>query len=225
MENIIGYKFNNPLLLKEALTHSSYGWVDEDGVRIDNEKLEFIGDAFVDSIIGVEIYKRLPKDSREGDLTKMRAQVVCERTLAMVGKELNLGSHIYMGSGEEKTGGREKDSLIADTLEAIVGAIYIDGGFEAVSQFVLDKFQGMISEALEGRLILDYKTELQERVQRAGKTIKYIVDKTEGPDHDKTFYIHIEIDEVPYTSGIGKSKKEAQQEAAHKLVEKGLNFI
>ena len=225
MEKLLGYKFNNPMLLKEALTHSSYGWTDENGVRIDNERLEFIGDAFVDSIVGVEIYKRLPNDSKEGELTKMRAKVVCERTLAKVGKDLGIGAYISMGVGEEKTGGREKDSIIADTLEAIVGAMYIDGGYDAVSDFIRDKFTPMIDAAIDGKLVVDYKTELQEKVQRAGKTIKYVVDKSEGPDHDKTFYIHIEIDEKPYTSGVGKNKKEAQQQAAQKLVEEGLDFI
>ncbi len=225
MENILGYKFNNPELLSEALTHSSYGKVDENGARIDNEKLEFIGDAFLDAIVGVEIYGRMTNDAREGDLTKLRAQVVCEKSLAIIGKSLNIGSYINMGIGEEKTGGREKESLIADTVEAIIGAIYIDGGFDNASKFVKSKFESMIEDAVEGRLILDYKTELQERVQRAGKTLKYLVDKTEGPDHDKTFFIHIEIDDVPYTSGIGKSKKEAQQQAAHRLVEQGLDFL
>lgn len=225
MEEILGYKFNNPALLKEALTHSSFGWTDDNGSRIDNEKLEFIGDAFLDAIVGVEIYNNMTNDAREGDLTKMRAQIVCEKSLSIIGKSMDIGSYINMGTGEEKTGGREKESLLADAVEAVIGAIYIDGGFDAAKDFVVQKFSALINDALNGRLILDYKTELQERVQRAGKTLKYVVDRTEGPDHDKTFFIHIEIDGEKYTSGIGKSKKEAQQEAAHKLVDQGLEFL
>ncbi len=221
MEDILGYKFKNTEFLKEALTHSSFGWVDEDGVRIDNEKLEFIGDAILDAIIGLSIYNLMPKDAKEGDLTKMRAQVVCERSLALVGKELNIGSYLNMGSGEEKTGGREKESLLADAMEAVIGAIYIDGGYDAAYKFVNEKFAETIKASLEGKLILDYKTELQERVQREGKTLKYIMDRSEGPDHDKTFYIHIEIDGKRYTEGVGKSKKEAQQHAAQRFVEEG----
>ena len=206
MEKILGYKFNNPKLLEEALTHSSFGLTDEDGVRIDSEKLEFIGDAFLDAIIGVEIYNRMPKEAKEGDLTKMRAQIVCEKSLASVGKTLDIGSYLKMGLGEEKTGGREKESLMADAVEAVIGAMYIDGGYEKTKAFVLDKFSETIDDSLMGRLIVDYKTELQERVQRAGKTIKYVLDNTDGPDHDKTIYVHIEIDEKPYTQGIGKRK-------------------
>ena len=224
MENIIGYKFNNPELLHEALTHSSFGLVDDDGVRIDNEKLEFIGDAFLDAIVGLEIYNRMPKDAKEGELTKMRAQVVCERSLASVGKELNIGMYLNMGPGEEKTGGREKESLMADAMEAIIGAIYIDGGYDAACEFVKEKFKATIDASLEGRLIVDFKTELQERTQRAGKQLKYILDRTEGPDHDKTFYIHIEIDGKPFTQGVGKSKKEAQQQAAQRFVEEGFEI-
>ncbi|MBP3816303.1 MAG: ribonuclease III [Firmicutes bacterium] len=225
MEEILGYKFNNPQLLTEALTHSSYGTTDEEGVRIDNEKLEFIGDAFLDAIVGVEIYNAMPAEAKEGDLTKMRAQVVCERSLAQVGKELDIGSHLYMGIGEEKTGGREKESLIADAVEALIGAIYMDGGYAAAADFVKDKFKSLISASLQGKLVQDYKTEIQEQVQKAGKSIKYIVDRTEGPDHDKVFYIRLEIDGEPVSYGVGKSKKEAQQMAAHKLIEKGIENV
>ena len=225
MENIIDYKFNNPLLLKEALTHSSYGWTDEDGTRIDNEKLEFIGDAFLDAIVGVEIYNQMPKGTGEGDLTKLRAQVVCEKSLARVGKELDIGNHLFMGTGEEKTGGRNKESLVADAVEALIGAIYLDGGYEEAKKFVLSKFSSVIEDSIQGKISLDYKTDLQERVQRAGKTIKYIVDKTEGPDHDKTFYIHLEIDGETKSYGVGKSKKEAQQNAAHELMKKGIDNV
>ena len=225
MQEILGYKFNNPKLLDEALTHSSYGATDGEGVRLDNEKLEFIGDAFLDAIVGVEIYNSMPKGAREGDLTKMRAAVVCEKSLAKIGREMNVGNYLNLGIGEEKTGGRDKDSIIADAVEAIIGAIYLDGGYDAAAGFVKTNFSNLIEDSMNGRLSLDFKTELQEIVQRAGKTIKYVVDKTEGPDHDKTFYIRLEIDGEPVTYGVGKSKKEAQQQAAHELMEKGIDNV
>lgn len=224
-DEIAGYRFNNPELLKEALTHSSYGWNDSDDVRIDNEKLEFLGDAFLDAIIGSEIFRKMSKENKEGDLTKVRAQVVCERSLAVIARNLGLGNFLRLGVGEEKTGGREKDSLIADAVEAIIGAIYLDGGFQEAEKFVLKTFDNLIDEALAGKIILDHKTALHEYVQKEGASIKYVVDKTEGPDHDKTFYLHIEINDIPYTEGVGKSKKEAQQDAAKKLVEKGLDNV
>lgn len=224
-EYSLGYKFSNPHYLKEALTHSSFDWRPDETYRIDNEKLEFIGDAYLDAIVGTEIYKRMPAESKEGDLTRIRAQIVCERSLAIVGKSLDIGYHLRMGPGEEKTGGREKDSLIADAVEAIIGAIYMDGGFEAAYKFVFGKFNDLIQEAIEGGLILDYKTGLQEWAQKKGAAIKYIVDRMEGPDHDKTFYIHLEINGKEVSKGIGKNKKEAQQMAAEEVIKRGLDNV
>ena len=221
----LNYEFNNPELLKEALTHSSFDWRTDEDIRIDNEKLEFIGDGFLDAVVGTEVYYRMPESAKEGDLTKMRAQIVCEKSLAMVGKKLHLGEHLKMGVGEEKTGGREKESLIADAVEAIIGAIYLDGGYEAASEFVLKNFTEMINEAIEGRLILDHKTALQEMAQREGWEIRYVIDKTEGPDHDKTFFVHLEVNGKNVGHGIGKSKKEAQQMAAHEAIEKGIDNV
>ena len=223
--DVFNYEFKNPELLREALTHSSFGWVDEDEVRIDNEKLEFIGDGFLDAIVGTEIYNRMPKEAKEGDLTKMRAQIVCEKTLSVIGRKLKLGEHLQLGIGEEKTGGREKNSLIADAVEAVIGAIYLDGGYDAAKTFVKAMFDNTIEEALSGRLIADYKTEIQERAQRLGKTVKYIIDRTEGTDHDKTFYLHVEIDGEIVGHGVGKSKKEAQQNAAREIIEKGVENV
>ena len=225
VENSIGYKFREPILIAEALTHSSYGWTDEDDVRIDNEKLEFIGDGYLDAIVGSRIYEEMSNDTKEGDLTKARAQIVCESSLATIGRSLNLGEFLRLGPGEEKTGGRDKDSLIADAVESVIGAIYLDGGYDAASKFVLDKFQGLINDALSGRLITDFKTELQERVHRAGGTIKYTVERTEGPDHEKVFYINLEINDKIVSSGVGKSKKEAQQRAAKIIMEKGIENV
>ena len=224
-EECLGYKFSNTDYLKEALTHSSYDWHPNESYRVDNEKLEFIGDAFLDAIVGTEVYKRMPEESKEGDLTKMRAQIVCERSLAIVGRSLEIGMYLRMGPGEEKTGGREKDSLIADSVESIIGAIYLDGGYDAAYAFVLDKFDELIQDAVEGRLILDYKTGLQEWAQKTGAEIKYITDRMEGPDHDKTFYIHLEINGKEVSKGVGKNKKEAQQMAAEEIMKRGLDNV
>ena len=225
-KEIAGYKFKNPTLLKEALTHSSYGWTNEDDeLRIDNEKLEFLGDAYLDAIVGSRIFEKLPRATREGELTKVRAQVVCEKSLAALGRKMNLGSVIRLGPGEEKTGGRDKDSILADAVESVIGAIYIDGGYHETERMVLAAFDEMIDEAISGNLVEDHKTVVHERAQQEGATLKYILDRTEGPDHDKTFFVHIEINGVPMTKGVGKSKKEAQQDAAGKLIEKGLDNV
>ena len=221
----LNYEFENPELLKEALTHSSFDWRSPVDIRIDNEKLEFIGDGFLDAVVGTEVYYRMPEEAKEGDLTKMRAQIVCEKSLAMIGKKLRLGEHLRMGVGEEKTGGREKESLIADCVEAIIGAIYLDGGYEAAAEFVLKNFAEMIDEAISGKLILDHKTALQEMAQREGLEIRYVIDRTEGPDHDKTFFVHLELNGKKVGQGVGKNKKEAQQMAAHEAIEKGIDNV
>jgi len=219
LENCIGYQFKDIRLLNTALTHSSYRR-EHSNVREDNERLEFIGDGILDAVIALYLYKKRP-DLSEGKLTKLRALIVCERALAEVGRKISLGDHLLLGAGESKSGGASKDSIIADAMEAVFGAILIDGGYEACEKVVLNILTDTIREALEGRLFSDYKSEFQELVQEKGvqKIISYITDGSEGPDHDKRFFVHVEMDGKIMGRGSGKSKKEAGQNAARAAIE------
>ncbi len=219
-EEVIKYSFQDKMLLEKALTHSSY--CREHGVdsKDSNERLEFLGDAFLDAVISEELYKRLDKMD-EGRLTKTRALIVCEKSLAAVAQRLNVGAYLNLGKGEERSGGRKRESLLADALEAIVAALYLDGGFEVMRQFVTRELSCAIDDALDGKLFADYKTQVQEVLQKRGKNtkIRYVTDREEGPDHDKTFYVHLVCDGVTMGSGRGKTKKEAEQNAAKETLE------
>ena len=214
------YQFKDENLLIKALTHSSC--VKERKERCDrnNERLEFLGDAFFDAIISEELYRRLDK-VEEGKLTKLRALIVCEKSLAWHGQQIEIGKYLFLGKGEEYTGGRSRDSLLADAVEAVIGAVFLDGGYMAARDVVLKIFKSRIDDAVNGKLNNDYKTELQERLQAKGETkICYVIDKEEGPDHDKTFYITLYCADEPVGSGQGKSKKEAEQNAAKEALER-----
>lgn len=213
-EQLIGYKFNNPNLLERALTHSSYN-KEKNTKHQDNERLEFLGDAFFDAIVSAELFKMM-KGVTEGKLTKTRALVVCENSLAKSARKLGLGQYIYIGHGEEVGGGREKDSILADAMEAVIGAIYLDGGFDPTEKFVLKYFSETIKDAAEGKLFSDYKSEVQEFIQKNGRNlaITYNTVKEEGPAHDKTFFVNLYYDGNVLGEGSGKSKKEAEQQAA-----------
>jgi len=223
-ELIIGYIFENPELLDQALNHSSYVRECKDGSVCDNERLEFLGDAFFDAIIGEALYNMFP-DAEEGRLSKMRASIVCERSLAAAAKKLQLADFLMLGHGEEKNGGRQRDSILADAAEAIVGAIYLDGGYEQTRAFVLRTFDEALEDARQGKFSnRDFKSALQEQLQAAGiNDIKYILEKEEGPDHDKTFTVRLEIKGRASGSGKGKSKKNAEQEAARDAMERGID--
>ncbi len=219
-EKIIEYSFQDKSLLDKALTHSSY--CREHGVasKDSNERLEFLGDAFFDAVISEELYKRLEKVD-EGKLTKTRALIVCEKSLASVAQRLGVGNYLNLGKGEEQSGGRKRESILADALEAIVAAIYLDGGFEPMRRFVAREFASSIDDALAGKLFADYKTQVQEVLQKRGKNtkIRYVTDREEGPDHDKTFYVHLVCDGMTMGRGSGKTKKEAEQNAAKETLE------
>ena len=214
LEQIIGYKFINQEYLDRALTHSSYNR-EKNTKHMDNERLEFIGDGFLDAIVGFELFNRM-KGVTEGRLTKTRALIVCEKALADVARTIGLGKYMNMGHGEDAGGGRRKDSILADCMEAVIGAIFLDGGFDAATKFVVHFFRETIDKAIEGKIFLDYKSEVQEVLQSRGKpvNIAYVTDREEGPAHDKTFFVHMECDGKVYGSGSGKSKKEAEQNAA-----------
>ncbi|HKM28561.1 MAG TPA: ribonuclease III [Anaerovoracaceae bacterium] len=225
-EQIIGYKFNDPELLNCALTHSSFCRENDKAVKENNERLEFLGDAFFDAIISVELYNRLP-EVNEGRLTKTRALIVCEKSLATEGMKLTIGQYLNMGKGEVHSGGRYRESIIADAMEAVIGAIFIDGGYDAAKGFVLSNFTKTIDDAVDGKLFADYKTEVQEALQLKGQktVISYELDREEGPDHDKTFYVHLICNGRKLGSGSGKSKKEAEQNAARATLLKGEQHV
>lgn len=222
----IGYTFCDIHLLDKALTHSSY--VKETGQSrlCDNERLEFLGDAFLDAIIGEELYRRLPK-AEEGKLTKARASIVCEKSLAAAGRKLSIGEHMLFSRGEEKSGGRDRDSILADGMEAVIGAIYLDGGYEQVRSFVVGIFQDDLQAAGKGRLTnRDYKSEIQEQLQARGiLDMQYVLEKEEGPDHNKIFSVRLEVLGEPAGRGKGKSKKLAEQNAAKDAMERGIDVL
>lgn len=222
-EKIIEYSFKDKSLLEKALTHSSY--CRENGIETknNNERLEFLGDAFFDAIISTELYKRLEKVD-EGKLTKTRALIVCEKSLANVAGKLKIGEYLNLGKGENNAGGRKRESILADAVEAVVGAIFLDGGYDEAVRFVEREFRETIDDALAGKLFADYKTQVQEKLQKRGQktVISYKLDKEEGPDHDKTFYVHLVCNGKTLGSGCGKSKKEAEQNAARAAIEGGI---
>ena len=168
----------------------------------------------------MELYERL-KHVTEGKLTKTRASIVCESALAQVARGYELGSYLNLGHGEDTGGGRHKDSILADSMEAVIGAIYLDGGYQAMQNFVKKSFSRMIDQAIDGKLFSDYKSEVQEILQGKGKpvTIAYETDREEGPAHDKTFFVHLSCNGEIMGKGIGKSKKEAEQNAAKQTLE------
>ena len=223
-EQIIGYEFSDLALLDQALSHSSYTRERKDEELRDNERLEFLGDAFFDAIIGEALYEMFP-DAEEGRLSKMRASIVCEASLAQAARRIGLADFLLLGYGEEKNGGRNRDSILADAAEAVVGAIYLDGGYESVKSFVLNTFAKELQDAQEGKFInKDFKSALQEELQAAGiHEIKYILEKEEGPDHDKTFTVRLEVKGQTAGHGTGKSKKNAEQEAAKHALERGID--
>ena len=219
----IGYEFKDVSLLTNALTHSSYSSEHRMEYTSNNERLEFIGDAYVDAAVGAELF-RIMKDAPEGVLSKNRADVVREESLADAAREISLGDYIYMGKGEETTGGRNKDSILADTFEAMIGAIIIDGGYDEGKRVILSLLNSRIELAVAGKLRNDYKTMLQEKLQEKDHELrlKYTTVSESGPDHDKTFTIEVSAGFDVLGRGQGKSKSKAEQEAAKDALSKGI---
>lgn len=219
IEQVLNYKFKDQKILKNALTHSSF--VNEKSKLQNNERIEFLGDAVLELVISFYLYKN-HSNSSEGDLTKLRAKIVCTESLAMVSNLLNLGSFIFMGKGEENTGGRTRKSILANSFEALIGAIYLDGGLQEAEKFILSKLKENINDAIKGRLIFDYKTKIQEYIQQdSANVIEYMVESEEGPEHDKLFNINLFMNGKVIGAGTGSSKKEAEQHAAYN----GLLFL
>lgn len=219
-EKKINYKFRDKLLLKTALTHSSYVKEHGRGVR-SNERLEFLGDAFFDAIIGEKLFRIFP-DKEEGFLSRTRATLVCEKSLSDKAKMLNMGEYILLGKGEEHSGGRHRESILADAMEAVIGAVYLDGGFEAAKDMVIGLFKDVIEDTRHGKYVItDYKTVLQEELQSRKITdIRYVLLEENGPDHDKTFEVELSVNGIRGTRGKGKSKKQAEQNAAKAMLER-----
>jgi ribonuclease-3 len=214
LESAINYRFANPELLAEALTHRSF--LNESGDRTlpDNERLEFFGDAVIDFFLSRMLLDRFP-DSREGDLTRIRASLVGEENLANLARRTGLGDYLRMGRGEEKSGGREKRSILADAYEALLAAVFLDGGAVPVEKLVAAHFAPLLEAGEAGVVARDCKTELQELVQACYGTVPhYIHLSPEGPDHARVFTVQVFIGEQCLGTGTGRSKKEAEQEAA-----------
>lgn len=201
-------------LLDRAFTHTSYANENRAARVKHNERLEFLGDAVLDLIIGEYLFKTYPQMT-EGELTKIKAATVCETSLATCSSKLHFGNYLLLGRGEATSGGRERASILADTFEAVIGALYVNTSYEVTAQFVLSHLQGYLEKAKDGKLGKDYKTMLQEYVQQEGeKQIVYTLLSESGPDHDKIFCMEVRIEGKAYGSGTGKSKKEAEQNAA-----------
>jgi ribonuclease-3 len=218
LEAVIGYQFRNITLLQQALTHSSYAnerW--HDGLRC-NERLEFLGDAVLDMVVAEELYHKYP-DRLEGDLTRMRAEMVCERALAEAANKMGLGEYLLLGHGEEQGGGRQRPSILSDAVEAVIAAAYLDGGMDAATgiiyRFVIEN--DVRQPACSG----DYKTALQEQVQKKkDQHIQYELLEQSGPDHAKVFRVAVSINGEVVGIGTGSSKKRAEQEAAKAAYQK-----
>ncbi|MCQ2080033.1 MAG: ribonuclease III [Lachnospiraceae bacterium] len=216
LEQKIGYEFKDKDLVKLALTHSSYANEMKINKYGNYERLEFLGDAVLELMSSLFFYNAYP-DKNEGELTRLRSSMVCEPALAYCAREFDLQKFILLGKGEESTKGRERDSIISDVFEALLGAMYLDGGFSVAQEFVLSH----VMKDLENKqLFYDAKTILQERVQQDGKTLSYELVKEEGPDHDKLFTINALIDNTVMGTGVGKSKKSAEQQAAYQILTK-----
>ncbi|MGE5174266.1 MAG: ribonuclease III [Betaproteobacteria bacterium] len=214
----IGHWFKNEELLERSLIHKSYA--NENRVPAHNERLEFLGDAVLGLIISEYLVINCP-DSSEGDLSRLRAAVVSEPALANIAREIGLGGYILLGRGEEQTGGRNKDSLLANCLEALIASVYLDGGKDAAEAFIIRFFEEIVRKTCTSRGTLDYKTELQELCQERLKQLpEYRIVSETGPDHQKQFAVELSIKGGVYGRGVGKSKKEAEQKAAKEALEK-----
>ncbi|MCI8391651.1 MAG: ribonuclease III [Roseburia sp.] len=213
LQDRIGYRFRQEGLLRQALTHSSYANEKHMKKYSDNEKLEFLGDAVLEVTSSEFLYHNYPKLS-EGDLTKLRASLVCEPTLALCTEEIGLGEYLFLGKGEEQTGGRKRNSILSDALEAVIGAIYLDGGFEAAGVFVR---RFILTDIEHKKLFYDSKTILQEVVQgNFEEPLIYVLTGESGPDHAKHFSVEARIGERVIGAGSGPTKKAAEQEAAYR---------
>ena len=217
LENAIGYRFKNITLLQNALSHSSYANERWHNSLLSNERLEFLGDSILGMLVADHLYSNFP-ERPEGELTKMRADMVCERALAQIAHRIGLGEHLLLGKGEEQGGGRNRDSILADAVESVIAACYLDGGMDAAKQFVQKFVLEQVSTAPVHNK--DYKTVLQEKVQqKRNQTLVYTLVGESGPDHDKHFEVELSLNGQVIGRGVGSSKKRAEQDAARMALE------
>ncbi len=215
LEERIGYRFQDKSLLRQALTHSSFANEQKINRWDDYERIEFLGDAVLELVSSEYLFRANPRLS-EGELTKMRSSMVCEPALAYCARDLSLGEFIYLGRGEEATGGRKRDSITSDVMEALIGAIYLDGGLSCARAFI-DRF--VLSDLENRQLFYDSKTILQERVQKRGEgKLTYALIEESGPEHDKLFLVEARLDGRRIGEGSGRTKKHAEQQAAYQAL-------
>lgn len=214
LEKKIGYEFSEKRLLGQAVTHSSFSNEQKINKYRNYERLEFLGDAVLELLSSRFFFETYP-DMSEGEMTRLRSSMVCEPALAFCARDLDLGKYILLGKGEEATGGRKRDSIISDVMEAVIGAIYLDGGLLEADKFVR-KF--ILSDLENKQLFYDSKTLLQEQVQKEGRTLTYELVSESGPDHEKVFVVEAVIDGKTVGRGQGRNKKTAQQQAAYQVL-------
>ena len=218
LESAIGYRFRNIQLLQNALTHSSYANERWHNSLLSNERLEFLGDSVLGMLVAEYLYRNFP-NRPEGELTRMRADMVCEQTLAAAANRIGLGEHLLLGHGEERFGGRNRDSILADAMESVIAACFLDGGLDAALQFV-QKFI-LVEVPVKKLHNADYKTALQELVQqKKNQVLSYAMVGQSGPDHDKEFVVAVFLNGKAVGKGIGSSKKRAEQDAARVAIER-----
>lgn len=215
LERKLGYRFRDRRLLEQALCHSSYANERHMDRLLNNERLEFLGDAVLELVTSEFLYTNYPK-MPEGEATRTRASIVCEQTLALCARDLGLGAWLRLGKGEEMTGGRDRDSITSDGMEALLGAIYLDGGFANAKEFV---HRFILNDIEHKKLFFDSKTILQERVQsETEEALRYELIKEEGPDHNKRFLVQVVLGKEVLGQGSGRTKKAAEQEAAYRAL-------
>ena len=217
LEGAIGYRFQNITLLQNALTHSSYANERWHNSLLSNERLEFLGDSILGMVVAEHLYKQFP-DRPEGELTKMRADMVCETSLAAIAEKIGLGQHLLLGHGEDRLGGRSRASILADAVESVIAASFLDGGMAAAEGFIR-RFV-LTNVPVKRMQNTDYKTALQELVQqKKNQTLTYVLAGEAGPDHDKVFTVDVLLNDQRVGSGTGSSKKRAEQAAAQSALE------
>ncbi|MDR0914263.1 MAG: ribonuclease III [Oscillospiraceae bacterium] len=218
-EEIIGYTFADKSLITEALTHSSYSNETKTSKLNCNERMEFLGDSVLSIVVSVYLFKRF-KNVPEGQLTKTRASLVCEKTLFAFAKKINLGDYLLLSRGERQTGGAGRPSILSDAFEAVIAAIFLDGGIKQAEKFILSFVEEELNGKKQASAFNDYKTTLQEIVQKnPGESLEYVMVGQSGPDHNKHFEAEVHLNSNCIGQGGGRSKKEAEQAAAKKALE------
>jgi ribonuclease III len=219
LQKTLGVPFQQQELLTQALTHSSYANENPGIAPASNERLEFLGDAVLGLIVGENLFRDFPAMA-EGEMTRLRSILVKQETLARVAESIELGAYLYLGKGEESSGGRDKPANLARALEALIAAVYLDHGYAVTEQFVLEILDAELLKTLYQGTIIDYKSQLQELLQaKAQQTPVYNLIETEGPDHDKKFTVEVKLGNDVLASGVGRSKKKAETEAARIALE------